>query len=169
MLLNLSKYVDATFKFILIVKQGAENAHEEHIIFDNLEDTGLESYLNACYEEQALHSLVHDMKNLKSEHCCFGTNNDLNISSDCSSFYFNSFCGFEKIHYENYRDWLRNENTQYKVIRVPFTKLFLEKIIKLSEFHIPNFTSEEKNTIKEVLNYDNQKNKLLELIMQSIS
>lgn len=148
MLLLLQKYAEKLLKYILVFQTIIDGLNEDYIVLDDLEDTGMVRYLNACEKDVDKCILTCVMKKFERRYPLKGTGDQKKTFAGGTSYYFSHVLGFKKLEYEPYYILIeKDKNIKYKVIKVPLHRPFFMKIMKLSRHHIPTFTTDEICTI----------------------
>lgn len=166
MLFLLQKYAEKLLKYILVFQTIIDGLNEDYIVLDDLEDTGMVRYLNACEKDADKCILTCVMKNSERIYPLKGTSDQKKTLANGTSYYFSHVFGFKKLEYEPYYILIeKDKNIKYKVIKVPLHRPFFMKIMKLSQHHIPTFTTDEICTIiTDILPYKDR----AELLAHSI-
>ncbi|ELQ76998.1 putative LRR containing protein, partial [Trachipleistophora hominis] len=151
MLPNLYSYIESVVRYIILFETNPEVHHDNYIIVDDLNDTGMVGLLEALLKKQKFYSFRY-----RSEKFDFKKNSHTKKDAkNLSLHYINRYFGVRREQYRHYYELLENDrNDTYKVIHVPFKRPLFQKIVKLSKDNIPDFTVEEVCVIfKYILPY----------------
>lgn len=142
MLRNLYAYIGVVTKYILVFDAESGESNSNYVVFDELEDTGVADFVRNCRtikQNDLFDRAIGDAQ----RYSCARQGMAL-MPEDNRVYYHCHIFGAREVACKPYQSLIQtNSGTKFEIIPVPISKPLFEKVLKLSEHHVPHFTSAE--------------------------